>query len=226
MARPPSQTCCAVLITSSGSPVHSTRSALRPTAIVPRRSSTPSACAGTRVRPARPASQGRPLATALPASWRTLRALCEASPDWVNPTSTPASCSNAALRRVAPIWSKLEGRSTSASTNTGTRACAICGASCQASAPPAMAMRTRSRAAQRSNWRMSAARSTWTMISISLLIYSSLLFSLVFLPTTGGHSSTWAPVAASIVSMFCSAHPVTRDPGRPHSRRAPALDSP
>ncbi len=124
--------------------------------------STPKASAGTEVSAASPSSQGRPLATALPASWRTLRALCEASPDWVKPTSTPAAARRAAFSRVAPTWSKPAGRLASGSTNTGTSAEASSPPTFHASAPPDTATFTPLSADQRSSWRMSAARSTLT----------------------------------------------------------------
>jgi len=104
-----------------------------------------------------------PLATAFPASWRTLRALCEASPAWLKPTATPAACRRAAFSMVAPMRSKSAGRFASGSTNTGTFAAASCGASFHASAPPAMATRTPWRLLQRSSCTMSAARSTCTI---------------------------------------------------------------
>src|SRR5690606_2885425 len=160
IARPSNQTWSAVALTSSGSPFHSTRSARMPGAMLPNCPATPSTCAGTVVSPARPASHGSPLATALPASLRTVRALCEASPDWLKPTRTPAACSRAAFSMVAPRVSKLPGRLASGSTNTGTFAAASRGATAQASAPPEIATRSPWRLLQRSSCTMSAARST------------------------------------------------------------------
>ena len=79
------------------------------------RSVAPKIAAGFAVIAARPASQGRPLATALPAVWRSLRAMWDASPEIENATVTPAcwphkrSCSGPSGQATArpsptPTW--------------------------------------------------------------------------------------------------------------------------
>src|SRR5690606_17811731 len=96
-ARPSSQTCSANAVTSRGSPLHRTRSAVNPGSIRPRRSPRPKILAGSAVSARSAASWGKPCAPALPASWRILRAL------WLSPYCVNAMRTRSEERRVGRV---------------------------------------------------------------------------------------------------------------------------